>query len=60
MTRKELNQLKIDVYKNFIKMQYGNEALDRLELAIKKEMTDKIMEIRSRDFDKKLESIDIE
>lgn len=60
MTYKEINKLKIDAYKNFIRMQYGQEALDRLNFAIKKEITDEIMSVRSRDFNDKIRDIDAE
>lgn len=38
--------MKINCYKNFIEQKYGKEQLDKLELAIKSDVTNKILEIR--------------
>ena len=46
MKYKELQQMRINAYKNFIKMRYGEEALNDLETAVKSEATNKILEIR--------------
>lgn len=46
MTYKELQRMKINCYKNFIEQKYGKEQLDKLELAIKSDVTNKILEIR--------------
>lgn len=55
MTYKELQNFKINVYKDFIKQRYGKEEADKLELAIKSDITNKILEIRdSEKFDEAL------
>lgn len=46
MTYRELQRMRMDCYKNFIEQKYGKEQLDKLELAIKSDVTNKILEIR--------------
>ena len=41
MTRKEMNRMRLDCNKAFIEQSRGNEALDKVELAINKKATDK-------------------
>lgn len=47
MTYKELKQFKEQCYKDFIRQRYGQSEVDKLELAIKRQTTDKLLEIRS-------------
>lgn len=49
MTRKELNQMRLSCYKAYIEHSRGKEALDKLELAINKKATDKLLEMRTTD-----------
>ena len=49
MTRKEMNRMRLDCYKAFIEQSRGKEALDKLELAINKKATDKLLEMRTDD-----------
>ena len=46
MTYRELQRMRMDCSKNFIEQKYGKEQLDKLELAIKSDVTNKILEIR--------------
>lgn len=46
MTYREAKKLREIAYKAFIEQKYGKQELDKLELAIKKDITDKILEIR--------------
>lgn len=56
MTRKEINRMRLDCYKAFIEQSRGKEALDKLELAINKKATDKLLEMRTDDeFNKAIE-----
>lgn len=56
MKYKELQRLKMDTYKAFIEQKYGKSALDKLEVAINTELTNKILQIR--DDQKFLEEIE--
>ena len=47
MTYKELKEFKEQCYKDFIRQRYGQSEVDKLELAIKRQTTDKLLEIRS-------------
>lgn len=47
MTYKELKQFKEQCYKDFIRQRYGQSEVDKLELAIKRQTTDKLLEIRN-------------
>lgn len=61
MTRKELNKMRLDCYKAYIEMSRGKEALDKLELAINKEATDKLLEMRTSDeFNKAISELEDE
>lgn len=56
MNRNELNRMRLDCYKAFIEQSRGKEALDKLELAINKKATDKLLEMRTDDeFNKAIE-----
>lgn len=41
--------MRLDCYKAFIEQSRGKEALDKLELAINKNATDKLLEMRTDD-----------
>ena len=49
MKLKELNNMRLSCYKAYIEMSRGKEALDKLELAINKNATDKLLEMRTDD-----------
>ena len=44
-----MNRMRLDCYKAFIEQSRGKEALDKLELAINKKATDKLLEMRTDD-----------
>ena len=46
MTYREMKKLREIAYKNFIEQKYGKEELDKLEVAINSDITNKILEIR--------------
>lgn len=61
MTRKELNEMRLSCYKAYIEMSRGKEALDKLELAINKKATDKLLEMRTTDeFNKAISELEDE
>ena len=61
MTRKELNQMRLSCYKAYIEQSRGKEALDKLELAINKKATDKLLEMRTDDeFNKAISELEDE
>ena len=61
MTRKELNQMRLSCYKSYIEQSRGKEALDKLELAINKKATDKLLEMRTDDeFNKAISELEDE
>lgn len=61
MTRKELNEMRLSCYKAYIEMSRGKEALDKLELAINKKATDKLLEMRNTDeFNKAISELEDE
>lgn len=58
MTYRELQQFKMRVYRDFIEQQYGKKEAEKLELAIKSKITDKVLEIRDeKEFDEALISL---
>lgn len=61
MTRKELNHMRLSCYKAYIEQSRGKEALDKLELAINKKATDKLLEMRTDDeFNKAISELEDE
>lgn len=58
MTRKEFNKMRMQCYKDFIKARYGQEKVDKIELAVKQHVTDHLLEIRdSEEFCKEMNEL---
>lgn len=61
MTRKEMNRMRLSCYKAYIEQSRGKEALDKLELAINKKATDKLLEMRNdNEFNKAISELEDE